>query len=255
MNASMLIDAHYSKVDSIVAMFVKYIDETPIIYEYIQNVVINIPNLGEIIKQVSQSYGHTTLPIGKTPEEEVSCVYQYLKYISDHPSIKVYSLGWGYARSNSYQDMVSEFGKQIVLPFVNQINMYLSDIATDMGYDEGESFLIQINGGQAQVNVSNDDSTINANQINNNEQSRIDDLISEFKKNVEKELSENETTRNVLLSQIELIQSESKEKKPKKTVLKAALGTIDTVLKTVPKAIATIDSLKQLFELLSPMIN
>lgn len=62
--------------------------------------------------------------------------------------------------------MVKMFSQRTLLPFANQIDAYIMDIAIDMGYDEEEKFMINVNGGQAQVNIANDSSIINSTQNN-----------------------------------------------------------------------------------------
>ena len=84
------------------------------------------------------------------------------------------------------------------MPFVDGINVYLSDIATDMGYDEESRFMINVSGGQAQVNISNDNSTLNATQNIQVNQSEIASLITELKANIEIELANNEDIKNIL---------------------------------------------------------
>ncbi|HFZ4685919.1 TPA: hypothetical protein ACIKRJ_001306 [Enterococcus faecalis] len=253
--ASRVLNAHYSEVNSIIKMFVEYIDSTPVIYEYIQDVFVEYPNLEDEIKQVSESYGRLILTTGKTPEQEVSSVYQILKYISENLSTNTTFLGWGYTSSRAYQDMVKEFGNRVVMPFVDQVNVYLSDIATDMGYDEERKYMIHVSGGQAQVNISKDNSTINANQNVQINQSKVDDLISDLKSNIEKELVDNEPIKDVLLSQLALIESQQTESEPQKNVLKTAFETMQSLLKTAPLAVTAVESCNRLYELMSPLFN
>ncbi|MBR2858093.1 hypothetical protein IKE96_02765, partial [bacterium] len=139
--ASRVLNAHYNEINPIIKMFIEYIDDTPIINEYIQSIFIEYPNLQNEIKQVSASYGRLVLSTGDTPEQEINYVYQILKYISENTSVQTSALGWGYTSSKKYQDMVKEFGNRVVMPFVDGINVYLSDIATDMGYDEESRFM------------------------------------------------------------------------------------------------------------------
>lgn len=251
--ASRVLNARFNEVNSIIRMFTDYIDNAPIINEYIQSVFVEYPDLQGEIEQVSGSYGRLVLSTGDTPEQEVSWIYQILKFISDNPSVRTYELGWGYTSSKKYQDMVKEFGNRVVMPFVDGINIYLSDISTDMGYDEESKFMINISGGQAQVNISNDNSTLNATQNIQINQSEIDNVVSELKANLEKELVDNETMKNLLISQIKLIESETVEEKPKKEVLKTAIGTIQTLLKTVPLAVTAAENGNKLYELIVPL--
>lgn len=250
--ASRVLNAHYNEVNSIIKMFTEYIDNTPVINEYIQSVLVEDSSLQEKIEQVSKSYGRMILSTGDTPEQEVSYVYQILKYISENPSVQTYTLGWGYTSSKKYQDMVKEFGNRVVMPFVDGINVYLSDIATDMGYDEETKYMINVSGGQAQVNISNDNSTLNATQNIQVNQSEIADLIAELKKNIQIELADNNDLKNVLLSQAELIESVTAEEKPQKEFLQTAINTIQSLLKTVPLAVTATESSKKLYDLIAP---
>ena len=99
-------------------------------------------------------------------KNEVSYIYQILRYITDHNiNCRVYTMG--YAHSNKYQDMVEGFGERFLLPFINYIDGYFERIFTEMGFDENNNYNITINGGQ--VNISKDNSILNAVQNSNNE--------------------------------------------------------------------------------------
>ncbi len=178
-----------------------------------------------------------------------------MKYISENTSVQTSALGWGYTSSKKFQDMVKEFGIRVVLPFVNGIDDYLSDIATDMGFDEESKFMINISGGQAQVNISNDNSTLNATQNIQVNPSEIASLIAELKNNIENELSNSQNIKNILLSQAQLIANEAADEKPKKEVLKTAINTIQDLLKTVPFAVTALESSRKLYELIAPLFS
>lgn len=252
--SSRVLNAHSNELNSVIKMLVEYIDNTDIIFEYIQSILIIQSDLPEKLKEATSGYPGKTLSTGKTPEEEVSTIYQILKFISENPSFDSYLLGWGYTSSNKYQDMAKEFGNRIVLPFVNEISAYLNDIATDMGFDEENKYMINISsGGQAQVNIANDNSTLTATQNIQNNHSEIEDAISELKSNISKELSDNQNIESLLISQIELIESELKESKPKKQILKTAIDTVTSLLSTAPLAVTAVESVNKVYELISPL--
>lgn len=254
--ASRVLNAYFKELNSNIKIFIEYIDSTPVINEYIKNIYVDCPNLNEKIEEITKSYyTKTVLSTGNTPEQEISFVYQILKFVSENPSIETFKLGMGYTSSTKYQDMAKEFGNRIVNPFVDEINNYLMDIATDMGYDEESRFMVHISGGQAQVNISNDNSTLNATQNVQINESQVNDVISELKRNLETELADKEELKNILLSQIQLIESEKMESKPKKEVLKTAINTIQSLLKTVPLATAAIESGNKLYQLVVPFLN
>lgn len=253
--ASRVLNAHYTEINSVIKMFIEYIEDTPIINEYIQSIFVTYPNLKDEINKVTASYGRHVLQTGDTPEQEISYIYQILKYVSENTSVKTSALGSGYTSSTKYQNMVKEFGNRVVLPFVNGIDDYLSDIATDMGYDEESKFMINISGGQAQVNISNDNSTLNATQNIQVNPSEIASLITELKDNIENEVTNNKIIKNILLTQAQLIANESANEKPKKGVLKTAINTIQDLLKTVPSAVTAVESSRKLYELIAPLFS
>lgn len=115
--------------------------------------------------------------------------------------------------------------------------------------------MINVSGGQAQVNISNDNSTLNAVQNIQVNKSEVDNVISELKTNLEKELADNEDLKSLLISQVELIESEVVEEKPKKRVLKTAINVIQTFLETVPLALTAAESGNKLYELITPLFT
>ncbi|MFS7389073.1 hypothetical protein AB6884_06180 [Carnobacterium maltaromaticum] len=250
---SRVINAHYIEANSIIKMFVDYIDDTPVIKEYIDSVYVENPNINDEIYQVLGSYGELYLSTGNSPEEEVNCIYQILKFISENTDVHTPSLGMAYTSSTKYQDTFKEFGNRVVMTFVNEVNRYLYDISTDMGYDEESKYMITVNGGQAQVNISNDNSTINANQNVQINKSDFNETISELKQSLEKELSDQKDIKNILMDQIELIESEMSEAEPKKSVLKSGIDTVNNLLKTVPLAVGAAEGASKLYTLIAPL--
>lgn len=251
--ASRVINAHYEEVNSLIKMLIDYVEGTPIIYEYIQS-ILNVDNdLEQEIESVINSYGRAILSVGSTPEEEVSTIYQMLIYIKDNPNVDTYMLGWGYTASNKYQDMVKEFGNRLVLPFVNQIDNYLMDIATDMGYDEESKFMINITGGQAQVNIANDQSTINATQNNQIKNTEIVEIIESIRKALNADNVESQI-KDTINSNLDFIEEELTEATPKHSKVKAFLSTITILANAIPQAVQTIEGIQKLHELITPLI-
>ena len=109
------------------------------------------------VQEVIESYGSKFFSTGETIEEELIFTYKLLKYLNQS-SMHVTRYGQSYG-GRQYQDITRNFATRVILPFANHIEDYLTDIAIDMGYYEEAKFMININGGQAQVNISNDHST------------------------------------------------------------------------------------------------
>ena len=245
--ASNVINAHYTEVNFKIKIFIDYIDQTEVISDYVKSVLVIQDELENDLKAIAGSYGGQVLAKGTSSEEEVSNIYQVLKYISEHGDFQTSNLGWGYTTSSNYQDMVKNFGERIVLPLESQINEYLMDIATDMGYDEENKFMITVNGGVAQVNIANDGATTNAVQNNNQP---IEEIIVAIKAIVE----ETGVNTQPILENLAVIQIEVAKENPQKEVVQGALSKMKRLAAAIPKAAAFTESLVKLSELLAPLL-
>ena len=246
--ASNVINAYYTEVNFKIKIFIDYIDHTEVISDYVKSVLVIEDDLENDLKAIAGSYGEQTLAKGTSSEEEVSNIYQVLKYISEHGDFQTSTLGWGYTTSNNYQDMVKNFGDRIVLPFASQINEYLMDIATDMGYDEENKFMITVNGGVAQVNIATDDATNNAVQNNNQ---KLEEIIVAIKAMAE----DNGVNTQPILENLAVIQSEVAKENPQKEVVQRALSSMKSLASAIPKATTFIESLVKMSEFLAPLLN
>lgn len=244
---SRVINSYYSEQNSQVRMLIDYIDNTPVIKDYINSLYIEIPLLIEEIKEVENSYGRKILSTGISPEEEVNYIYQLLTYYAKNQNCEIYRLGWGYSSTQKYQDMAKCFGDRIVVPFLNEIDSYLMNIATDMGYDEEVKYMITINGGQAQVNVANDSGTVNAiqnNQINNE---KAVDIIKSLKDEIKSLSDSNE--KNSMIENIEQLESEIVKAEPNIGLIKMMGNSINTLSTRLPQMLVIGESIKALFAL------
>lgn len=243
--------AHYEESISIIKMLVNYIDQTDLIYDYIMSVTTKEYAIEEDIGYVEVSPNRRILSTGSTPEEEVGYTYQLLKYICEN-DLDFRHLGWGYISSNKYQDMTKAFGERIILPFANQINSYMMDIATDMGYDEEGKFMITVNGGQAQVNIANDSSTITATQNNGIAHNEIQDIITSIKNSLPTDIDKE--TQELIEENSQLILEETSKSEPKRQVIKSLYRGLKFAVKSVPQAVTLMEGVTKLGELVQPFL-
>lgn len=244
---SRVINAYYQEQTSLVKMLIDYIDGTPVIKDYIDSLYEEIPNLIHDIEKVSSSYGKKILSTGLTPEEEINYIYQLLSYYSINLNYQIYMLGWGYSSTRKYQDMAKCFGDRVVFPFLNEIDGYLMNIATDMGYDEEVKYMITINGGQAQVNVANDSGTVSAVQNNYSNNEKAETIIKSLKDEI-KSLPDG-VEKDSISENIECIESEIKKSEPNKRLIRMAGNTINTLLTRLPQMIVIGQNIKELFSI------
>ena len=81
-----LLHANYEDYSDVLAKFVKYIDSTPIISDYIHdcgNCDLDIENE---INEVQGAYGRLVFSLGETDGEEIRNVYAVLRYLVENNS-------------------------------------------------------------------------------------------------------------------------------------------------------------------------
>ncbi len=232
--ASRMINAHYQECAAVLTKFLNFIDSTPLIQEYILSLPVELENpIEEDVEAVSNGHGRVIFSTGATPDEEVVYIYQLLQYVKRNPD-NILAIGYAYCHSKHLSDMAKSFGNRIILPFTNNIELYLRHLGIDMGIDESEHYVITVNGGQ--VNLAKDNSIINAVQNNSINTAELDRLVQSVKiLSAQANLS---TDRfEAINDNIDVLQEELKKNEPKKGFIKTAicglqnacLGLKDTV--------------------------
>lgn len=154
--ASRLINCNYDTGINLLAKFLSFIDKEEIISEFVMEYV-NADDFREVGR------GESFSSMGESEQEEISFTYQYLKYCSKNFDDYYVDMALDYGDNSD--EAIREFNNRIILPFVNYIEGYLTEIGIKMGYDEDTKFVIHINGGNAQVNVADGHATVTAQQL------------------------------------------------------------------------------------------
>lgn len=248
-----VIRVSYNEFLSVLKIFLKYIDETEIIKDYISICKRNEYDVEKEVNSVNLSWGRELFDLGITQEEEVFTVYSVLKYIDDK-NIDIGQLGRGYASSNKYRDIVKEFNNRVTLVLIQYIAAYLTKIGIEMGYDEEEKYMITINGGNGvQVNISKDDSTINAVQNNGINTEELNNLIKSIKESLNNDIPEEE--KEMIEENIETIKQELSNNSPKKGLIKSCILGLKNVVESIPTAIVLCKNIETLIEYVVTKIN
>lgn len=210
--ANRLITCNYYTGMDLLKKFIAYIDGNEIISEYIQGYVdkddFTPPEMGQCI-----------ISTGNTKQEEISFTYQYLRYCIENYNCFYSDMAFGYGRDT--ESSINEFCNRIVLPFVNYIEGYLTEIGIRMGYDEDKKFMINVNGGVVQVNLANDNASINASQDSGLNMAELEHIISNVKSNIPSGMSEKE--RSDVIESIDAIKEEIHKKYPRRGFVNLAL--------------------------------
>ena len=153
--ACRLINCNYDTGMNLLAKFLSFIDRQEIISEFVMGFV-NPDDFKEV------NSGECFTSMGESEQEEISFTYQYLKYCSKNFDDYYEDMALEYGDDS--EEAIKEFNNRIILPFVNYIEGYLTEISIKMGYDEDIKYLIHISGGTAQVNVADGHATVTAQQ-------------------------------------------------------------------------------------------
>ncbi len=227
--ASRLLRATPDTFASDLAKFLRYIEETMIIGEYVQRCVSNnLPEEFDIeaeFKAVQGSYGSIFGPFGGSDEEELAEVYLILKAIQDSGVDGHSMLFFGYAQgSKKYQDMVKGFLDKVAFILISHIDRYLTKQGIAMGVDENLSQEFNIHdSSNTQINAASFGSSITATQSNGLGVEAIEPLLSAIIRCSE-DLSDKD--REVVQDSAQTLREDLAAEKPRKSVIKTALHAL-----------------------------
>lgn len=220
--ANQVINAKYTEIGARLMQFVNYVDSTPLLQNYVTDCISSstIENVQQKVEQVSNSYGHETFELGTTVEETTANTYRIMKYLSGKTD-QILQLGLCMSHSSHFQDCAKAFGTEIVLLFAENLSLFLNSTMIDMGMDEESQYNITVTGGQ--VNISKDNSTINAVYNDNTpSQERLKELADVIRDIIYGNVNPNENAKKIAEA-LEGILEEMKRQSPKKGVVKMLL--------------------------------
>ena len=225
--SSRLLRAAWDDYMNLLRKFIKYLDTTEIILEYIQSCGGYIAGMDEEIKKACKEYLYY-FTLGESEEEEVSTVYTVIKYISQNYQEVPFDLVYSYGQAKKGKDNLKAFNDRFVLALINDISQYLTKVGIQMGMNENVTYNISGN----QVNFANDNANINAVQNNNGiNADELKNLISAMRKELSQDLSDedkNDANESIDIIEAELASGHPDEEKVKSNLklLKRIDGTV-----------------------------
>ena len=222
--ANRLLQADFEDYTSVLAKFLNYINKTPIIIDFIKDCGECDWNLVDEVKEVQSSYGRAIFSTGDTDEEEIRNVYSTLHYLVETNNSIYHGVAMGYAHSNKYQDMIKGFNDRFVMVLIRHIERYLTKVGIDMGVDEKIVYNVTVENGQAII--ATDGSTVNAtNQVgtNGDELAKLIAAVQATTGGLSPE------DKEAVTESLEVIAAEASAEKPKKSMLRTAFATLNTV--------------------------
>ena len=242
-----LLQADYDDYADVLRKFVNYIDNIPIISDYIHDCGSGDWDLENEIKEVQGSYGRLIFSLGKTESEEIRNVYAVLKYLAENNSSVYRGVAMGYSSSSKWQDKIKGFNDRFVMVLIRHVERYLTKIGIDMGIDEKIIYNVTVQNGQAIIANDNSSvtSTINIGATTNT----IEQLISAVRTRLDTLTSEED--KETASESLEVIEAEVAAEKPKKSMIKTAIASLQAVKGTVEFASAVAALIQFVKQMLS----
>lgn len=241
--ANRVLTSEYDTFDNNLKRLVYHIDNNYIVKMFIDSCSNEEYNfeIASDVKQVSEGYGQYVFDSFIEEDKEVLYTYQILKYITDN-NISFRSYTYPYSSSNKYNDKIKGFNDKFILPFINEIDGNFERIGVEMVLDEDTKYYINnMSGGQ--VNISADNSILNAVQ---NNYDNVDKLVNNIKSKIDS-IKDNDI-KNEIIDNAEGIQEEIKKENIKKGRIKSFINTLQSLL---PKIATTIEVSAAITELIT----
>lgn len=229
-----LMQVDFEDYNAVLLKFIDFIKSNEIIFAYIRDCGKYELDLEKEFQEVGGSYGQAIFTLGRLDEEEVRNVFAILCYIAEKDIEIHHGIAMGYSPSRKYQDKVKGFNDRVTMVLIRHIERHLTKIGIDMGLDEKVTYSITIESGQ--VNIANDNSTINAtNTVNKIDSTKLSELIQVIRDSAGS-LSKDE--EELLASNLEVIEEEATAPNPRKGFIKTAILGLKTIKGTAEFAAA-----------------
>jgi hypothetical protein len=145
----------------------------------------------------------------------------------------------GYSHSNKYQDKIKGFNDRFVMILIRHIERHLTKVGIDMGVDEKIVYNVTVEKGQAII--ATEGSTVNATNQVGTDGDELAKLIAAVQAATGSLAPED---KEAVTESLEVIAAEVSAEKPKKSMLRTALATLNTI-KSVAEYGAAVASLIQ----------
>ena len=159
-----------------------------------------------------------------TDKEEIRNVYAVLHYLSDTNNSVYRGVAMGYSHSNGFQDKIKGFNDRFVMILICHIERYLTKVGIDMGLDERITYNVTVENGQAII--ATDGSTVNATNRVGADCVELLKLIAAVQNTTGSLTPED---KEAVTESLEVIETEVSGGKPKKSLLKTALTTLNAI--------------------------
>lgn len=233
--------------------FINYINSQPLIMSFINKNNTEKFDMENIInnREWTEVYD---IPVEKN--REIAWVYQFLIYCKNNVDNFI-GVSDGYKIKGTIQDNIDTFCHEVIKPFIDHITDFIGEVMIEMGYDENTPFKIEIGNNNGQINISKDDSTINATNIVNNIENDIQ-MINELSDKFIEQLKDediDEEEKEMIIEDVEVIREQIDSDNPRLPRIKRALQSLKGLDKVLVKGTGIMLALNDLYAQVETFIN
>lgn len=255
-NSSNMLNTKYNDGLLYLVRFKEFIDKSDIIRQILEDLWIDLPqdfNERLISEDSNSGWCYFSIPIEES--KHLKLCYDYLnKIIEDDVDLSGLSCAFLLTSSKKFNDKIREFLKKAFKPLVDYINDQLSQKIME---------LTGVNPAMSQItqNIENNYGTASAvgtgtissvNNVSVTDVETVKKLCSDILKDLARLNIFSEDDKEIIIDDIETIQSEISSDSPKKIKLKKAGSSIQGFLPKIPAGIGVALQLIELGEKLSP---
>lgn len=245
--SSRLFQADYYDYLDVLKKMLNFIESTEIIKGFVDECGGFNAEVEKVVDNVMTNY-HSVFKFSIDDKEEVSDIYSVLKVVCgrDYNHFPRGLLD-SYSHSNKLEDKLKGFNHRVVFVLINHIESFLKKVGIEMGLDNNITY--NING--TQVNIANDDSTINATQNISINADELKKLITALRSEIRDDISEDD--RNDANECINVIENELMSGNPNEQTVKSQfklLKRIDCGVKFVSSCCSLLSFVDKIYPFL-----
>ena len=213
--------------------FLEHVESQPEIKAYLDDCVTEHTPAGfdaiAEVDEVSSDMGATCGPFSTVSKEESAQVYLILKELVARNIDGNSAFYYGHGHGKKFSDMYKGFLDKVAWRLISNITSYLSMKGIEMGLDERQNVTNNIGDvNSLQINQASHGATIYSAQTNGLCSEELHGLLDALLTAAEAEIVDRETFEDVKES-VELVRGQMESGKPKRGLLKGALGLLGGV--------------------------
>ena len=229
--ANTLLRSSYNELETATTRYLNFIEGELIVKEFIDDAVANNKpddfDASEMLERVSENGYSIFGPFPPEYKAESAVVYLLLRTIVDTKAFNRSSLLFGYSHgSNKFDDWAKNFLEEVAKRLIDGINRTLTLKGIEMGVDGNASqYNIFPNAVNASTAMATDSASITVTQTNNTTATELDGILNKLKESL---AAFDEERQQTARDAIEAIKDALTEKKPKPSIIKTIMSTLNS---------------------------